>query len=285
MNLIKFEDFSFKYRGQEQDFTLKNIDLKIDSGKFVLLSGVTGSGKTSLVRAMNGLIPQFYQGQMKGNVFVKDKNTRSVPTSQLAKNVGLVFQNPENQLIAMNVEREIAFGPENLGIEWGEINSRVNECLKITNIEHLRTKAPFELSGGEQQRVAIASILSLQPDIVILDEPTSLLDPLGAIKILNLLKQLVIEKTISTVIVIEHRLDLILPLTNEIILIKNGQILEHGPTQSVVNGENFMQLGLNIPKCISIFNQLKKNKIFEGNLPISIEETIEIIKSIKKIKT
>ena len=278
MNLIKFEDFSFKYSGQAQDFVLKDIDLEIDQGKFILLSGITGSGKTSLVRAMNGLIPQFYHGEMIGNVFVKGKNTREVPTSLLSKEVGLVFQNPENQLLAMNVEREIAFGPENLGIEWNEIDSRIKECLKVVNIEHLKKKAPFELSGGEQQRVAIASVLSLQPELIILDEPTSLLDPLGAIRILLLLKDLLQEKKVSTIIVIEHRLDLVLPLSDEIILIDKGRIIEQGKTHEVINGDNFLNIGLNLPKCVSVFQGLKNDKLYQGKLPLSVQESIEIIK-------
>lgn len=280
MNLIKFEDFSFKY-DQAQDFVLKDIKLNIESGKFILLCGITGSGKTSLVRAMNGLIPQFYHGEIKGDVFVKGKNTKYVPTSTLSRDVGLVFQNPENQLIAMNVEREIAFGPENIGIPWDEMDSRIKECIKITDIEHLRKKAPFEISGGEQQRVAIASILALQPEIIIFDEPTSLLDPKSAIQILNLLKKILLEKKISTIIVIEHRLDIVLPLADEVILIDKGRIIEHGEAHNVINGEKFLNSGVNIPKCVSVFQKLMKQNIFTGKLPISIEETKNLINSIK----
>jgi len=281
LNLIKFEDFSFKY-DQAQDFVLKDIDLNIDSGKFILLCGVTGSGKTSLVRAMNGLIPQFYNGEIKGNVYVKGKNTKTVPTSILSRDVGLVFQNPENQLIAMNVEREIAFGPENIGVPWEEIDSRIKESIKITDIEHLRKKAPFELSGGEQQRVAIASILALQPEIIIFDEPTSLLDPKGAIQILALLKKILLDKKVSTIIVIEHRLDIMLPLTDEIILLDNGQIYEQGETHDVINGEKFLNLGINIPKLVSVFHELMNRNKFSGHLPISLEETQNLINSINK---
>lgn len=280
MNLIEFQNFCFRYDHSE-DFVLKDININIDSGKFILMCGITGSGKTSLVRAMNGLIPQFYHGEIKGDVLVKGKNTKNVPTSTLSRDVGLVFQNPENQLIAMNVEREIAFGPENIGVPWDEMDSRIKECIKITDIEHLRKKAPFEISGGEQQRVAIASILALQPEIIIFDEPTSLLDPKSAIQILNLLKKILLEKKISTIIVIEHRLDIVLPLADEIILVDKGRILEQGEAHNVINGENFLNSGVNIPKCVSVFQQLMKQNIFSGKLPISIEETKNLINSIK----
>jgi energy-coupling factor transporter ATP-binding protein EcfA2 len=281
LDLIKFKNFSFKYDNEAQEFLLKDINLNIESGKFILLCGVTGSGKTTLVRAMNGLIPQFYHGEMKGDVYVKGKNTKNVPTSMLSRDVGLVFQNPENQLIAMNVEREIAFGPENLGVPWEEIDSRIQDCIKITNIEHLRKKAPFELSGGEQQRVAIASVLALQPSILIFDEPTSLLDPLGAIQILQLLKEILSKKVILTIIVIEQRLDLVLPLSDEIILIDKGMIIEQGKTHTIVNGENFLKLGINIPKFVSVFQELKNKTKFPHKLPISLEETENLINSFK----
>lgn len=280
MSLIEFQNFSFRY-DQSEDFVLKDININIDSGKFILICGITGSGKTSLVRAMNGLIPQFYHGEIKGDVFIKGKNTKKVPTSTLSRDVGLVFQNPENQLIAMNVEREIAFGPENIGVPWDEMDSRIKECIKITDIEYLRKKAPFEISGGEQQRVAIASILALQPEIIIFDEPTSLLDPKSAIQILNLLKKILLEKKVSTIIVIEHRLDIVLPLADEIILVDKGRILEQGEAHNVINGEKFLNSGVNIPKCVSVFQQLMKQNIFGGKLPISIEETKNLINSIK----
>jgi len=278
MYLIKFNNFYYRYKRNEE-YALNNVNLKIEKNKFILLCGETGSGKTSLIRCMNGLIPQFYPGFYRGSVEVVGKDTIKVPISELATEVGIVFQNPENQLIAMNVEHEIAFGMENLAIPREVMKKRIDEVVKLTEIEHLLEKAPFELSGGEQQRVAIASVLVLEPKILILDEPTALLDPYMAQKILKLLKKIQIERYI-TIIISEHRMDLIFPLADEIVLIKDGFIIEHDTKEKIINGENFSNMNLNHPVIYSIFYQLKKEKLFNKKLPGSIPEAIELLKNL-----
>lgn len=279
MDLVRFESFYYRYKGNEE-YALNNINLKIkdSNSKFILLAGETGSGKTSLIRCMNGLIPQFYAGFYKGNVEIQGKNTIDTPIADLSTEVGIVFQNPENQLITMNVEHEIAFGLENLGVPPKEISNRIKENASLTEIEAILDKAPFELSGGEQQRVAIASILVLEPKILILDEPTALLDPYMANKIINLLQEIRREKNI-TILISEHRLDLILPFTEQIILMKKGSIVEHDSCEKVINGNNFQRLRLNKPVIFSIFNQLKKENLYNKNIPISISEAIKSLKS------
>ena len=277
MDLIKFDHFHYRYKGNEE-YSLTDINLKIEDNKFILLCGETGSGKTTLIRCMNGLVPQFYAGYYKGFVEVCGRDTVETPISSLATEVGIVFQNPENQLIAMNVEHEIAFGLENLGIPPKEISKRIEESASFTGIEHILDKAPFELSGGEQQRVAIASILVLEPKILILDEPTALLDPFMAKKIINLLKQIQEEKKI-TIIISEHRLDIVLPFADNIILVKNGRVIEFGTRENVVNGNNFQNLRLNKPVIYSIFSKLKKDKIFDKKIPNSIPEAVKSLKS------
>jgi energy-coupling factor transporter ATP-binding protein EcfA2 len=278
MELIKFENFFFRYKGNDQ-YALNNINLVIkeDTNKFILLCGQTGSGKTSFIRCLNGLIPQFYAGFYKGSVEVCGKSTISTPIADLSTEVGIVFQNPENQLISMNVEHEIAFGLENLGVSPKEISKRIEENASITEIEHILDKAPFELSGGEQQRVAIASILALKPKLIILDEPTALLDPYMAKKIINLLDEIKNEKKL-TIIISEHRLDLILPFADSIILMNNGLMIEYDSSEKVINGSNFRNLELNKPVIYSIFNKLKEKKLFLKNIPRSIIEAIQELK-------
>ncbi|MFX0057039.1 MAG: energy-coupling factor ABC transporter ATP-binding protein [Candidatus Hodarchaeota archaeon] len=278
MSLIKFNNFSFRYKGNE-DYALRDIDLKIDSNKFILLAGETGSGKTSLIRCMNGLIPQFYAGFYKGSVEIAGKNAALTPIADLSTQVGIVFQNPENQLIAMNVEHEIAFGMENLGLSRESIKESIENVVKLTEISHLLDKAPFELSGGEQQRVAIASILVLNPKIIILDEPTASLDPFFAQKIILLLKRIQKEQEV-TIIISEHRMDLVLPLIDEIILIDKGKIIAHDIKGEVINSEKFKRLHINKPIIFSIFNQLKKYNIFENKIPTSIEEILLALRNI-----
>lgn len=228
---------------------------------------------------MNGLIPQFYAGHYKGNVIINGKDTCKTSIADLSTEVGIVFQNPENQLIAMNVEHEIAFGMENLGIPREKIKEKIAEVKELTEIEDIMEKAPFEISGGEQQRVAIASILVLDPKIIILDEPTANLDPLFAQKILALLKTIQEERNI-TIIISEHRMDLVLPLVDEIILMKNGEIIDHDDRTSIINGINFQNLQINKPKIYSIFNELKRAKKYGKEIPITIEDAARILNNL-----
>ncbi len=279
MPLIKFNNFYFRYKRNEE-YQLNNINLEIEENKFILLCGETGSGKTSLIRSLNGLIPQFYPGFYRGNVEIGEKDTCETPIAELSTEVGIVFQNPENQLISMNVEHELAFGMENLGIPKDEMERRIEEVIKVTEIGHILEKAPFELSGGEQQRVAIASILVLEPKVLVLDEPTALLDPYMADKIIDLLKKIQNEKK-TTIIISEHRMDLIIPKADEIILIKQGAVLEHDTREKVVNGDIFRDLSINKPVVYSIFNQLKKEELYNDKIPVSIPEVIRYAKSLK----
>ena len=278
MVLIKYNKFHFRYK-RNKEYQLNNINLKIEENKFILLCGETGSGKTTLIKSMNGLIPQFYPGYYKGSVEVNGKDNAETPIAELSREVGIVFQNPENQLISMNAEHEIAFGMENLGIPQIEMKKRIQEVIKLTGIEHILDKAPFELSGGEQQRVAIASILVLEPKILILDEPTALLDPAMARKIILLLKKIQKEKN-TTIIISEHRMDIVIPMADEIILMSEGNILEHGAKDDVINGITFESLNINKPVLFSIFNQLKKEKIYKNKIPTSIPEALNYFQNL-----
>jgi energy-coupling factor transporter ATP-binding protein EcfA2 len=278
MDLIRFEKFFYRYKGNEE-YALNNINLRIEKDdNFVLLCGETGSGKTTLIRCMNGLIPQFYSGFYKGKVFINEVNTVETSIANLSTEVGIVFQNPENQLIAMNVEHEIAFGLENIGVPRKKIAQKIEESASLTEIEHLLDKAPFELSGGEQQRVAIASILVLEPKLLILDEPTALLDPQMARKIINLLKEIQLERKI-TILISEHRLDLLLPFADQMILMQNGKVIEHNTLEKTINGDNFQKLNLNKPVIYSIFMKLREENLFEGQIPSSIPDAINSLKN------
>lgn len=278
MHLIQFNKFYFRYKRNEE-YQLHNINLKLDENKFILLCGQTGSGKTTLIRCLNGLIPQFYPGYYRGFVNVNGRDTAETPIADLSTDVGIVFQNPENQLISMNVEHEIAFGMENLGVSREEMEQRIIEVIKLTEIEHLLDKAPFELSGGEQQRVAIASILVLNPKVLVLDEPTALLDPYMAKKIINLLKRIQQERKM-TIIISEHRLDLVIPHADEIILLENSRVIEHGRRDEVINSNNFLKLNINKPVIYSIFNDLKKKSLFNEKIPPSIEKAINYFQKL-----
>ncbi|MHA1870229.1 MAG: ABC transporter ATP-binding protein [Promethearchaeota archaeon] len=256
---------------------LNDINLTIHRGEFIALCGNTGSGKTTLIKTFNGLIPHFYGGNFYGYVRVLGKDTIYEKISDLSKHIGMVFQNPENQLVTLNVERELAFALENRGVAPAIIKSRIDEILNYLNISHLKKRHTYELSGGEQQRVAIASILISEPDLIVLDEPTSALDPLSALSVLDLLKKINIEKNI-TIIIIEHRLDLILKYCTRIIIMQHGKVFSEGSTLDVINSKEFFQVGLNIPEYIKYFYWLKQENLLKGyDIPISESKAADIL--------
>jgi len=258
---------------------LNLINLSIRQGKFIAMVGDTGSGKSTLVRTFNGLIPSFYRGIFFGYVGVFGKDTIQEKISNLSRDVGLVFQNPENQLVAMTVEREIAFGLENLSVERDIIQYKITQILEYLGISHLRMRHPYELSGGEQQRVAIASILTLEPSVIILDEPTATLDPQAAESVLILLEKLNKDKEI-TIIIIEHRLEVILPYCTEIIIVQNGQVLQHASTQEVLNSDLLYSTDVRVPGYIQLFKNLKSNKKYSGAIPTTIEQAAHNIRKL-----
>lgn len=237
--------------------------------------GPSGCGKTTLARCLNGLIPHFYPGQMTGRVVVDGWDTREHPAHQLAQKVGLVFQNPENQLVAPNVEREIAFGPENLGLPRPEIRRRVETLLHLIRLEPLRHKAPYDLSGGEQQRVAIAATLALQPSILVLDEPTSNLDPLSAFEVLQLLSQLNRDLHL-TILLIEHRLELVAPLVQELVVMDEGSIIARGPPAQVLVDDRIEEVGVAIPRVVALMKRLDRSRLCQP-CPLTVEEAASLI--------
>jgi energy-coupling factor transporter ATP-binding protein EcfA2 len=197
----------------------------------------------------------------------------------MARHVGLVFQNPENQLFALSVEKDVAFGLENLGMPREEMRERVDWALKMTGIEELRNRAPHELSGGQQQRVAIASVLAMQPEIIVFDEPTSFLDPLGAQKIFEVISELN-KKLGITVILVEHRLDLAARYADHVLIMNESKIVLDGEPREIFNSNQAWLLGVGIPKAISLWRLLKENGITLEGTPISSDEAIERLRGI-----
>ena len=268
--MISFRDVSFTYSDAKEP-SLKDIDLTIDDGEFVLITGPSGSGKSSLVRCLNGLIPHFHGGNMGGFVDVQSKNTRNCSPKELATTVGMVFQDPENQLVAMDVEREIAFGLENLAMSRQVIAKRLEESLDTLGISHLRYCPVHELSGGEKQRVAVASVLALHPEILILDEPTSELDPKGAEEVLSVIARLNDELGI-TVILIEHRLDRVVYLVDRMIVMDKGKLLVDGKPGAILDDWRISNAGIGLPPIAHLVQQLKQNGIQIDNIPLTVKE-------------
>lgn len=258
--------------------SITDVSIKIEKGQFTLITGPSGCGKTTLCRCFNGLIPHFYQGELKGDITTAGLNVAQHPIYDLAKLVGLVFQNPENQLFALSVEKDVAFGLENLGIPREEMRKRVDQALELTDIYDLRDRAPHELSGGQQQRVAIASVLAMQPEVIVLDEPTSFLDPLSAKKIFEVICDL--NKRLGiTVVLVEHRLDLTAKYTDHIIIMDEGKVVQDGDPREILRSEEARLLGIGIPKATRLYQILKKEGVdLGGQIPLSSEDMAKLIR-------
>ena len=275
MALVEFSNFSFKYYGADS-LALKNVELKIEEGEYVVVTGPSGCGKTTLCRAINGLVPHFHRGYIAGNVLVNGMNTREYEVAELATSAGLVFQQPENQLVTLNVEKEIAFGPENLGIPPDEVRRRVEELIELLDLEHLRDKHPHEMSGGEQQRVAMAATLALKPKILVADEPTSNLDPKSAETILEIVSSL--NRRDMTVVIVEHRLELVSKDASRLVLMDKGEVVADGEPRDVLAMEICEEIGIGVPKATAVYKSLKQNGIQLGRVPLTGQELAQLVK-------
>lgn len=277
MTVIETENLTYTYPGSTKP-SISKVSIKIEKGQFTLITGPSGCGKTTLCRCFNGLVPHFYQGELEGDVSAAGLKIKEHPIHELAKHVGLVFQNPENQLFALSVEKDVAFGLENLGIPRDEMRKKVDWALKLTDIYELRERAPHELSGGQQQRVAIASILAMQPEVIILDEPTSFLDPLSAKKIFEVIHDLNRNLGI-TVVLVEHRLDLTAGYSDHIIIMDEGKVMLDGDPREILRSEEARLIGVGIPKATRLYQILKKDGASLGDeIPLSSDEMASLLK-------
>ena len=276
MAVIDIENLTYTYPGGSKP-SINDVSLRIEKGEFVLITGPSGCGKTTLCRCFNGLIPHFYQGELEGTISVSGMDITKTQTHEMAKHVGLVFQNPENQLFALSVEKDVAFGLENLGFPREELRKRVEWALQLTDIYDLKERSPHEVSGGQQQRVAIASVLAMQPEIIVLDEPTSFLDPLSAEKIFEVIYDL--NKKIGiTVVLVEHRLDLTAKYADHIIIMDEGKVCSDGNPREILSTEETRLIGVGIPKATLLYKILRKEKInLREQTPLSSEEMATIL--------
>ncbi len=231
---INFNDVSFSYAGSET-LALKNINIKIHPGEIILVTGPAGSGKTTLCSCINGLVPHYHDGDLRGTVTVGPYDTKKARVGGLASIVGMVFQDPESQLVTNTVMDEVAFGPENMGIPRDEINLRVADALAATRLTGYEDREPHNLSGGEQQACVIAATYSMHPEIYVMDEPLANLDPAGRIQILKLVIQVAKQRG-KTLLIVEHALEDVLPQVDRVIVINQGQIIRDGKTKDVIAG-------------------------------------------------
>ncbi len=281
MAIIEFKNVTFRYEGDEEGVVLppavKDFSLTINEGEFIAILGHNGSGKSTLAKLSNGLVlPE------SGDVFVNGMNTKLEEDDiAIKQTVGVVFQNPDNQIVATIVEEDVAFGPENLGIEPSEIRRRVDESLKIVGMYKYKNHEPHKLSGGQKQRVAIAGIIAMEPRCIILDEPTAMLDPEGRRDVMNAIKRLNRELGI-TVVFITHYMEEACEADRIIVMDDSRLLMDGTPKEVFRDTEKIRSIGLDVPATCQLAKLLQNDGYKLKNDLLSIDELVENIETLLK---
>jgi energy-coupling factor transport system ATP-binding protein len=274
-DMIRMENLSYEYNsieGNNQLLAINNVNISVKKGEYLVILGHNGSGKSTLAKLMNGLLLP-----TKGNVYVNGMNTRDEEKIwDIRETAGMVFQNPDNQIVATIVEEDVAFGPENQGVPPLEIRQRVDDALRIVDMTEYKKHAPHLLSGGQKQRVAIAGILAMKPECIILDEPTAMLDPIGRVEIINTIKKLNKEEK-KTIVHITHYMDEAVE-ADRILIMEQGQIVMEGTPREIFSQvEKVKKLGLDVPQVTELAYELRKEGI---NVPQDILTVEELVKAL-----
>ncbi len=286
-HIINIENLSWKYKDTD-NWVLNDITLKVKKGEFIGVMGQNGAGKSTLCRSLNGLIPHRFNGSMKGKVMIDGTiDTFQMPIAQCARKVGMVFQDPDAQFIRGTVEEEIVFGAENAGFSIQEIKDRLEWTLNEVNLNReFLDKPPSDLSGGQKQRVAIAASLILRPEIMVLDEPTAQVDPIGKLEVFKVIERLRKEHNM-TVILIEHRADEILKFADKVILLDEGQILLCEPPNSFFQKVALLQeKSVYPPQVAQLGYLLHKDPDIQlplEEIPVTVEQGVECLKRILQL--
>lgn len=277
MSLIEVKDLKYRYPGTTE-LALDGVSFTVEKGEFIGIAGENGAGKSSLSQALLGLIPQFYKGAYGGSVTVCGMDARSTPVSELCRHVGLVFQNPFNQLSGAKdtVYDEVGYGLQNLGFPPEEIRTRVESVLRCFGIWEYRDRNPFDLSGGQLQRVAICSVLAMKPDVLILDEPTSQLDPEGSEEVFHTVDEL--TKMGITIIMIEQKIEKLAGYCDRVLLMHQGHVVDYDTPRKIFSREDLYDLGVN-PPAYTTFARANALVFEDGTLPVTHAETLERVKA------
>jgi energy-coupling factor transporter ATP-binding protein EcfA2 len=274
VNAVEVDNLSWRYQ-QSERWALSEVDLEIPEREFALVIGPNEAGKTTLVSAIKGIIPNSFNGVLKGAVRIFGESLERMKAPVLAARIGFVFADPESQFTALTVEEEIVFGLENIGWPPAHIGERVSWAAQICGVEDLLDKPPYDISGGQKQRVAIASVIAMQPRILILDEPTSMIDPLGKDQVVDICAQLKHDYDM-TIIVVEHNIEAFAPLADRVIVVSEGRIEHVGPPAEVFSDLDFLQArDVNPPQVAALFEGLRRRGVHDGELPLSDIEGIE----------
>lgn len=275
--VISFRNVTYQYPLTDTP-AVRDINLELEAGKLYGIIGPNGAGKTTLAVMMCGFIPSFYKGELTGQLEIKGKNVLSYAKGEISKISGYVFQNPFTQISGVKdtVFEEIGFALENFGVPPEEMEARIVDIAGKTGITDLLMKSPYALSGGQQQRVALASLLILQPDIMVIDEPTSQLDPEGTESVFRVISSL--KNSGSTIILVEHKIDLVAEYADEIIVVDQGQILCKGTPRQVFSDPRMAEHNIRLPYVTSIALELRKRGIPMDTLPVTEAEAIPLLR-------
>ena len=278
--VIECKNVSYTYPLANEP-SIRNVSLNIEEGKFYGIVGENGSGKTTLCAILRGFAPSFYQGEIEGEVLVYGKPIGEYG-GELATKIGYVFQNPFTQIsgVKETVFEEVAYGLENFGVPVDEIVQRVEAIMKLTHIDSLAEKNPLELSGGQMQRVALASVIVLEPDILIIDEPTSQLDPQGTESVFEIIKMMKDKK--KTIILVEHKIDLIAEYADEVLVLKGGKLIAGGDKAQVLSDISLMEKGVQLPQVAILGSRLKEKGFPISEIPVTEKRAVKLISAALK---
>lgn len=269
--MIEIRDFSFRYR-EGDEAVVSDINLTIPRGAFVGITGAAGSGKSTLTYAMNGIIPHCYPGDFFGSVRVNGVDTCEASLTDLSQIVGSVCQDIDSQIVSSVVEDEMLYGLENFGVAHDEIEQRVEQALADMGIADLRDRVIASLSGGQKQKVAIASILALRPQVLVLDEPTAELDPASSLSVFSLLSRYAHENG-TTIVVVEQKIALLSDFADMLVIVDGGRIkFADKPADVLAHSDELLELGVNCPRSTSLMNRLARDGMYSGPVCRNVEE-------------
>jgi energy-coupling factor transport system ATP-binding protein len=284
MAVVELQALTYKYPLTEQP-ALNDISLQVQEGEFLAIIGPNGAGKSTLCFALSGFVPHFYKGNLEGTLNIFGKNTLESSLNEIVLNVGLVFQNPFNQISGakFTVYEELAFGLENLGVPPQEMPHRLEEVMRLTGIQDLAQRSPYSLSGGQQQRVALASILVMQPKLLVLDEPTSQLDPIGTREVLQVIKNM--SSRGITVVMAEHKIEWIAEYADRVITLLEGEILMLGTPAEVLSSPLLPEKGVRVSRYTSTARQAQAEGLWPQNkrLPVTLDEAVQGFRSYSTV--
>lgn len=278
MDSIQIKNLTYRYPTSEAD-VLKDVSFTVKKGELCAIVGANGSGKTTLCNAIRGFVPKFYKGEISGEVLVNGRDVKEDSDGKNALEIGFVFQNPFTQIsgIASTVYEELAYGLENMGVEPEEIRQRIERIMELTKIQEFRDRDPYQLSGGQQQRVALAAILVMDQDVLVIDEPTSQLDPQSTDDVFEIIK--LMKSMGKTIVLVEHKMEQIAEYADQIIVLDGGQVVMEGTPKEVFSDPDCLKYHTRLPQSTRIALELKKEGVNLSEIPVTVEETVGMIRT------